>query len=113
MIHSIVVCFHRAPHLLCRRALEVQKYVCAPDASHLPPREMRGLFHWGGTLQTRTSMWFEAHRTLQPCERLSNFIEVIWLGLEISAEYFINAVDWKIVELTYRTYDLIINWHIY
>jgi hypothetical protein len=26
---------HRAPHLLCCRALEVQKYVCAPNALHL------------------------------------------------------------------------------
>jgi hypothetical protein len=33
MIHSIVLCVHRAPHLL---ALEVQKYVCAPDALQLP-----------------------------------------------------------------------------
>ena len=29
------VSVHRAPHLLCCRALEVQKYVCAPDALHL------------------------------------------------------------------------------
>jgi hypothetical protein len=29
------VSVHRAPHLLCYRALEVQKYVCAPDALHL------------------------------------------------------------------------------
>jgi 2-keto-3-deoxy-L-rhamnonate aldolase RhmA len=26
---------HRAPHLLCCRALEAQKYVCAPDVVHL------------------------------------------------------------------------------
>jgi hypothetical protein len=25
---------HRAPHLLCCRAIEVQKYVCSPDALH-------------------------------------------------------------------------------
>jgi hypothetical protein len=30
-----IVSVHRAPHLLCCRALEVQKYVCAPDALHL------------------------------------------------------------------------------
>ena len=29
------VSIHRAPHLLCCRALEVQKYVRAPDALHL------------------------------------------------------------------------------
>ena len=29
------VSLHSAPHLLCCRALEVQKYVCAPDALHL------------------------------------------------------------------------------
>jgi DMSO/TMAO reductase YedYZ molybdopterin-dependent catalytic subunit len=31
----VTVSVHRAPHLLCCRALEVQKYVCAPDALHL------------------------------------------------------------------------------
>ena len=30
-----IVSVHRAPHLLCCRALEVRKYVCAPDALHL------------------------------------------------------------------------------
>jgi hypothetical protein len=29
------VSVHRAPHLLCSRALEVRKYVCVPDALHL------------------------------------------------------------------------------
>ena len=29
------VSVYRAPHLLCCRALEVQKVVCAPDALHL------------------------------------------------------------------------------
>jgi hypothetical protein len=29
------VSVYRAPHLLCCRALELQKYVCAPDALHL------------------------------------------------------------------------------
>ena len=29
------VSVYRAPHLLCCRALEVQKYVCAPNALHL------------------------------------------------------------------------------
>jgi hypothetical protein len=29
------VSLHKAPHLPCCRALEVQKYVCAPDALHL------------------------------------------------------------------------------
>ena len=32
---SFFVSVHRAPHLLCCRALEVQKYVCAPDVLHL------------------------------------------------------------------------------
>ena len=32
---SPIVSIHRAPHLLCCRTLEVQKYVCAPDALHL------------------------------------------------------------------------------
>jgi hypothetical protein len=31
----ICVSVHRAPHLLCCRALEVQKYVCEPGALHL------------------------------------------------------------------------------
>ena len=34
-VTSLSVSVHRAPHLLCCRALEVQKYVCAPDALHL------------------------------------------------------------------------------
>ena len=33
--NTIIVRIHRAPHLLRCRALEVQKYVCAPDALHL------------------------------------------------------------------------------
>ena len=28
------VSVHRVPHLFCCRALEVHKYVCAPDALH-------------------------------------------------------------------------------
>ena len=30
-----MVIVHSAPHLLCCRAHEVQKYVCASDALHL------------------------------------------------------------------------------
>ena len=30
-----IVSVHRAPHLLCCRAHEVQKYGCAPEALHL------------------------------------------------------------------------------
>jgi hypothetical protein len=29
------ISIHSAPHLLCFRALEVRKYVCVPQASHL------------------------------------------------------------------------------
>jgi hypothetical protein len=32
---SFFVSVHKASHLLCCRALEVQKYVCVPDALHL------------------------------------------------------------------------------
>ena len=35
MANRIGVSVYRAPHLLCCRALEVQKVVCAPDASYL------------------------------------------------------------------------------
>jgi hypothetical protein len=35
LIDPKIVSVHRAPHLLCCRALEVQKYVYAPGALHL------------------------------------------------------------------------------
>ena len=35
---------HRAPHLLCCRAHEGQKYVCAPDALHL--RHPVNAYNW-------------------------------------------------------------------
>ena len=38
------VSVHRAPHLFCCRALEVQKYVCAPDALHL--RHPVNAYNW-------------------------------------------------------------------
>jgi len=56
-IYWIFVSGHRAPHLLCCRALEVQKVVCAPDSLHLRH-------------STLTIKWFETQRNLQPCERL-------------------------------------------
>ena len=34
-IDKTIVSVHRAPHLLCCRATEVEKYVCAPEALHL------------------------------------------------------------------------------
>ena len=34
-LNDTVVSVHKAPHLLCCRAFEVRKYVCAPDALHL------------------------------------------------------------------------------
>ena len=34
-IDKKIVSVLRAPHLLCCRAIEVQKVVCAPDALHL------------------------------------------------------------------------------
>ncbi len=40
----IFVSVHRAPHLLCCRALEVQKYVCEPDALHL--RHPVNAYYW-------------------------------------------------------------------
>jgi hypothetical protein len=55
------VSVHRALHLLCCRALEGQKTSARPTPCIC------------GTLQTVTIRWFEAHRTLQPCERLLNF----------------------------------------
>ena len=35
VLNETLVSVHRAPHLLCCWALELQKYVCAPDALHL------------------------------------------------------------------------------
>jgi hypothetical protein len=34
-ITALSVSVHMEPHLLCCRALEVRKVVCAPDALHL------------------------------------------------------------------------------
>jgi len=44
------VSVHRAPHLLCCRALDVKKSSARPTPCICLPREMRSLFHWGGTL---------------------------------------------------------------